>query len=217
MKTPGLATARRLLVLSVAALTIVVPTRLYADEPNASDTNSKEPKIVDDQQLPQIRLTTSKGDVLIELYEDEAPNTVANFISLVEKGYYDGLKFHRVIEDFMAQGGCPQGTGTGGPGYSIPCECGRKDHRKHERGTLSMAHRGKDTGGSQFFITFVATPHLDGKHTVFGQVIEGMENVDNLNRTEKRQPTDVIKPADVITKATVVQKRNHDYVPKKVP
>jgi cyclophilin family peptidyl-prolyl cis-trans isomerase len=162
------------------------------------------------EKLPQVLFKTSKGDILLELYEDEAPNTVANFISLVEKGFYDGLKFHRVIEGFMAQGGDPKGTGAGGPGYTIPCECQREDHRLHERGVISMAHRGRDTGGSQFFITFAPTPHLDGKHTVFGHVIKGMDVVDKLNVTGPG-----VKP-DVIEKATVKQKRNHEYKPKTV-
>ena len=156
----------------------------------------------DDAKLPQVLLKTNKGEIVLELYEDEAPNTVANFISLVEKKFYDGLKFHRVIEGFMAQGGDPTGTGSGGPGYRIKCECGRKDHRKHARGVLSMAHAGKDTGGSQFFITFDKTPHLDGKHTVFGHVIKGMDVVDKLRK------------GDVIQEATVVSKRDHEYQPE---
>jgi cyclophilin family peptidyl-prolyl cis-trans isomerase len=163
------------------------------------------------EPLPQVLLKTSKGDVLIELYEDEAPNTVANFISLVEKKYYDGLKFHRVIDRFMAQGGDPTGTGSGGPGYAVPCECYRSDARKHQRGTLSMAHAGKDTGGSQFFLTFVPTAHLDGKHTVFGQVIQGMENVDKLKRTDEGgNPDEIIE-------AKVVRKRDHEYKPQTLP
>jgi cyclophilin family peptidyl-prolyl cis-trans isomerase len=125
--------------------------------------------------LPQVRFKTSQGDIVIELFENQAPNTVANFISLVRKGFYNGLNFHRVLPGFMAQGGDPKGDGSGGPGYSIPCECARPDHRLHFRGTLSMAHRGRDTGGSQFFLTFVPTPHLDGKHTAFGRVVEGMD------------------------------------------
>jgi cyclophilin family peptidyl-prolyl cis-trans isomerase len=155
------------------------------------------------EKLPQVLLKTNKGDILLELYEDEAPNTVANFISLVEKKFYDGTKFHRVIADFMAQGGDPKGNGSGGPGYRIKCECVRKDHRKHDRGVISMAKTEEiDTGGSQFFITFVKTPHLDGKHTVFGHVIKGMDVVDEL------------KKGDVIEKATVEQKRDHEYKPE---
>jgi cyclophilin family peptidyl-prolyl cis-trans isomerase len=163
--------------------------------------------VVAAEPLPQVVLETSKGPVTLELYEDEAPNTVANFISLVEKGFYDGLLFHRVLDGFMAQGGDPKGNGTGGPGYSIACECYRKDHRKHDRGVIAMAHAGKDTGGSQFYITFVPTPHLDGKHTVFGRVIEGMDAVDALNRSGSGKKPDVIK------KATVKSKRDHEYKP----
>lgn len=172
-------------------------------------TTSAEDKD-DAKKLPQVLLETSKGDVLIELYEDEAPNTVANFVNLVEKGYYDGLKFHRVIDGFMAQGGCPKGTGTGGPGYNIKCECYRDDARKHARGVIAMAHAGRDTGGSQFYIAYKATPWLDGKHTVFGQVIEGMDVVDKFNRTADGGAAEVIK------KATVKQKRDHEYKPKVV-
>jgi cyclophilin family peptidyl-prolyl cis-trans isomerase len=173
-----------LLLVAAFALSVTTISRLSADD-------AEKPK------LPQVLLETSKGPVVIELYEKEAPNTVANFINLVEKGFYDGLTFHRVIDGFMAQGGCPKGTGTGGPGYHIKCECYRDDHRKHERGVLSMAHAGRDTGGSQFFITFKATPHLDGKHTVFGKVITGMENVDKLNRSGGGEKPDVIKKATV--------------------
>ncbi|HUY32365.1 MAG TPA: peptidylprolyl isomerase [Pirellulales bacterium] len=164
-----------------------------------------------ENDLPRVEFKTSKGDVVIELFEDEAPNTVANFIQLVEKKYYDGLKFHRVIDGFMAQGGCPKGTGTAGPGYSIACECQLKGARKHARGSLSMAHAGRDTGGSQFFITFTATSHLDGKHTVFGQVIEGMNAIDQLNRTETGATP------DTIVTAKVLRKRAHPYVPKTLP
>jgi cyclophilin family peptidyl-prolyl cis-trans isomerase len=159
---------------------------------------------------PQVLLKTTKGDIVIELFEDEAPNTVANFISLVERKFYDGLTFHRVIDGFVAQGGDPKGDGTGGPGYTIACECYKPKALKHKRGVLSMAHAGKDTGGSQFFITFAATSHLDNKHTVFGQVIKGMEVADSFNRT----PTS--KPDKIIT-ATVLQKRNHVYEPKTAP
>ena len=107
--------------------------------------------------LPRVLLKTSAGDIEIELFENEAPNTVLNFITLVDKGFYNGLKFHRVLPGFMAQGGDPKGDGTGGPGYTIPCECYQANHRLHFRGSLSMAHAGRDTGGSQFFLTFVPT------------------------------------------------------------
>jgi cyclophilin family peptidyl-prolyl cis-trans isomerase len=168
--------------------------------------------------LPRVKLTTSKGDIVIELFENEAPNTVANFISLVEKGFYDGTPFHRVIAGFMAQGGDPTGTGTGGPGYTIACEVDAPDARQHFRGTLSMAHAGPDTGGSQFFLTFRPTDHLDGKHTVFGRVIEGFNVLPLLIRTQDDQgrPVPGVIP-DKITKAEVVRKRSHPYEPDKLP
>ncbi len=114
--------------------------------------------------------TTSRGPIRIRLHDDKAPLTVANFVNLVQRGFYDGLSFHRVIPDFMVQGGCPKGTGTGGPGYRFEDEC-RSDLRHDKPGVLSMANAGPGTNGSQFFITHVATPWLDGKHTVFGEVV----------------------------------------------
>lgn len=119
-------------------------------------------------------ISTLKGDIELELFDKEAPNTVANFESLAKSHFYDGLTFHRVIRDFVIQGGCPDGTGCGGPGYTIKCEI---NSHKHEIGSLSMAHAGRDTGGSQFFITHAPQPHLDGIHTVFGKVTKGMEVV----------------------------------------
>ncbi len=127
-------------------------------------------------------ISTDKGDITLELFEKDAPNTVANFESLIKKGFYDGLTFHRVIPGFVIQGGCPYGTGTGGPGYTIKCEI---NPNKHVRGALSMAHAGRDTGGSQFFICHDAFPHLDGVHTVFGRVIKGMEVVDKIAQGDK--------------------------------
>lgn len=166
--------------------------------------------------LPRVKFETTAGDVIIELYEDQAPNTVANFITLVEKGYYDGLTFHRVLPQFMAQGGCPNGTGAGGPGYSVPCECQQANHRKHFSGTLSMAHAGRDTGGSQFFLTFLATPHLDGQHTAFGRVIEGMDSVANLEKMNPEAPNPNMQPSKIV-KATVVRKRDHEYKARTLP
>ena len=168
--------------------------------------------------LPRVRLSTSVGDVVVELFENEAPNTVANFISLVEKGFYDGTPFHRVIGGFMAQGGDPTGTGTGGPGYTIACEVDAPGARQHFRGTLSMAHAGRDTGGSQFFLTFRPTEHLDGKHTVFGRVIEGFDVLPKIMRTtdDQGRPVAGIQP-DTIVKAEMVRKRNHPYVPESKP
>lgn len=164
--------------------------------------------------LPRVKLETSEGDIVIELFENEAPQAVANFISLVEKKYYDGLIFHRVLPGFMAQGGCPEGRGTGGPGYNIYCECYQENYRKHFAGTLSMAHAGKDTGGSQFFLTFLPTPHLDGRHTAFGRVIEGMDVLGKLHRVNPQRPSGA-EPSKII-KATVVRKRDHEYKPTKV-
>ncbi|MFM7136311.1 MAG: peptidylprolyl isomerase [Planctomycetota bacterium] len=168
--------------------------------------------------LPRVKLETSAGDLTVELFENEAPNTVANFLTLVEKGFYDGTPFHRVINGFMAQGGDPTGTGAGGPGHAIACECDRPDARLHFRGTLSMAHAGKDTGGSQFFLTFRPTDHLDGKHTVFGRVLAGDEVLARLARTQDGQgrPVPGVEP-DTIVKAEVVRKRGHKYEPATLP
>ena len=128
--------------------------------------------------MSAVTLHTSEGDVTIQLYDDDAPKTVSNFKELATQGFYDGLIFHRVIKDFMIQGGCPQGTGTGGPGYQFEDEF--NDH-KVVRGALAMANSGPNTNGSQFFIvTIDAAPWLDGKHTVFGEVKEGMDVVDAL-------------------------------------
>lgn len=126
---------------------------------------------------------TSKGEFSIELFEDKAPKTTANFINLVNKGFYNGLIFHRVIEDFMIQGGCPEGTGVGGPGYTIKDEFHR-DLKHDSKGILSMANAGPDTGGSQFFITLAPTPWLDGKHAIFGKVKKGIEIVDMIGKVE---------------------------------
>jgi peptidyl-prolyl cis-trans isomerase B (cyclophilin B) len=123
---------------------------------------------------------TDRGPIKIELYPDKAPLTVANFVNLAKRGYYDGLNFHRVIADFMVQGGCPEGSGRGGPGYKFEDET--KNGVRHERGVLSMANAGPNTNGSQFFITHVATPWLDGKHTVFGKVVEGLDIVDKVQQ-----------------------------------
>jgi cyclophilin family peptidyl-prolyl cis-trans isomerase len=160
-------------------------------------------------------LKTSKGNITLELFENEAPNTVANFITLVEKGFYKDVPFHRVLEHFMAQGGDPTGTGGGGPGYTIPDECNRPDHRLHFRGSLSMAKTAApDTGGSQFFLCFIPTSHLDGVHTVFGRVIAGM---DVLAKLQRRNPEDrTVGAADKIIEATVIRKRPHEYTVKKI-
>ncbi len=126
---------------------------------------------------------TDKGDMKVEFFHADAPGTVANFIKLSESGYYNGLKFHRVIPDFVIQGGCPDGTGAGGPGYTIKCEL-NGGNQFHDKGVLSMAHRGPNTGGSQFFIVLsrAQTAHLDRKHTCFGKVIEGMDVLDSIRQ-----------------------------------
>ena len=126
---------------------------------------------------------TDRGPIRVQLEPEKAPLTVANFANLAKRGFYDGLNFHRVINDFMVQGGCPQGTGTGGPGYRFEDETG--NGLAHERGVLSMANAGPGTNGSQFFITHVPCPWLDGKHTVFGKVLEGMEVVDSIKQGDK--------------------------------
>jgi len=168
--------------------------------------------------LPRVKLETSAGEITVELFENEAPNTVANFLTLVEKGFYDGTPFHRVINGFMAQGGDPTGTGAGGPGHAIACECDGPNARLHFRGTLSMAHAGKDTGGSQFFLTFRPTDHLDRRHTVFGRVIAGDEVLARLARTQDDQgrPVPGIEP-DRIVRAEVLRKRDHPYEPATLP
>jgi cyclophilin family peptidyl-prolyl cis-trans isomerase len=162
--------------------------------------------------LPRVKLATTKGDIVIELFENEAPQSVANFLTLVKKGFYNGVPFHRVISGFMAQGGDPQGTGTGGPGYNIRDEQGAANARHHFRGSLSMANTGRpNTGGSQFFLTFVPTSFLDGRHAVFGRVIEGMDVAASLNRGEPP------RKADKILKAEVLRDRGHAYDFEKLP
>ncbi len=136
--------------------------------------------------MTQAIMETDKGTMTIDLYEKETPITVANFVKLSKSGYYDGLKFHRVIPDFMIQGGDPTGTGAGGPGYSIPCETSA-EKQYHDRGVLSMAHRGPNTGGSQFFICHNRqnTAHLDRRHTAFGIVTDGLDVVDAIQQGDK--------------------------------
>ncbi len=140
------------------------------------------------ETLNYAKVTTDKGVIWLKLLNDETPNTVANFASLAKDGFYNGLNFHRVISGFMAQGGCPHGTGTGGPGWRIPCETALNKTR-HKRGVLSMAHAGPNTGGSQFFICFVDCPHLDGVHTVFGKIEDGdsasFEVLDSVRQQDK--------------------------------
>lgn len=136
--------------------------------------------------MKKANIETSKGSMVLELFENDAPGTVANFVKLSQSGYYDGLSFHRVIPNFVIQGGCPKGDGSGGPGYTIPCEL-KGDNQYHDRGVISMAHAGRNTGGSQFFICHsrANTAHLDRNHTVFGKVIENVDVVDLIRQGDK--------------------------------
>ena len=131
-------------------------------------------------------IVTEKGTMKVEFYDKDAPGTVKNFCNLAKKGFYDGLTFHRVIPGFVVQGGCPSGTGTGGPGYKIKCELDG-GNQFHDRGVLSMAHAGRDTGGSQFFIVLsrAQTAHLDRRHTCFGKVVEGIDIIDTIRQGDK--------------------------------
>lgn len=139
-------------------------------------------------------IKTEKGDMKVEFYHNDAPNTVANFIKLSESGFYNGLTFHRVIPGFVIQGGCPNGTGAGGPGYTINCEL-TGDNQFHDRGVLSMAHAGRNTGGSQFFICHnrINTKHLDRNHTCFGKVVEGLDIIDDIRAGDKILSIDIIE------------------------
>jgi peptidyl-prolyl cis-trans isomerase B (cyclophilin B) len=144
------------------------------------------------ENMPNAIIRTEKGDMTVEFFEKDAPGTVDNFVKLSKDGFYDGLTFHRVIPDFVIQGGCPKGDGTGGPGYTIDCELDG-ENQYHERGVLSMAHAGRDTGGSQFFICHSRknTAHLDRKHTVFGKVVDGLDVIDDIRQG------DVIKEIEI--------------------
>lgn len=139
-------------------------------------------------------IKTEKGDMKVEFYHEDAPNTVANFIKLSESGFYNGLTFHRVIPEFVIQGGCPQGTGVGGPGYKIDCEL-TGNNQYHDRGVLSMAHAGRNTGGSQFFVCHNRrnTQHLDRNHTCFGKVVEGVDIVDDIRQGDKIISIDIFE------------------------
>lgn len=138
--------------------------------------------------MKSAEIHTVRGVMKVKFYEEDAPNTVANFVTLSQKGYYDGLTFHRVIPDFVIQGGCPNGDGGGGPGYTIKCELSGKN-QYHDKGVLSMAHAGRDTGGSQFFICHNRenTQHLDRNHTVFGKVVEGLEVINKIKQGDQIQ------------------------------
>jgi peptidyl-prolyl cis-trans isomerase B (cyclophilin B) len=142
----------------------------------------------------QAEIITEKGTMKVQFFEKDAPGTVKNFVDLSKKGFYDGLTFHRVIPGFVIQGGCPYGTGVGGPGYTIKCELDG-DNQYHDRGVLSMAHAGRDTGGSQFFICHNRenTAHLDRKHTVFGKVTEGLDIIDDISQGDRIEKINIIE------------------------
>jgi len=173
-------------IMAVAFLVLIVVNILSPGHDANKEQNmglfTKAPQ-AGDKDIPagdHIKIETKHGDILIELYADTAPNTVANFKALAGKGFYDGLSFHRVIAGFMAQGGDPEGTGTGGPGYKVKAEF---NERKHVRGTVAMARSASpDSAGSQFYICFGPQPHLDGQYTIFGQVIEGIDIVDQIKQ-----------------------------------
>lgn len=143
--------------------------------------------------MSRVKISTEKGDMIAELYDNETPITVKNFLDLIGKKFYDGLNFHRVIPGFVAQGGCPNGIGNGGPGYTIECEVS-SPNQFHDKGVLSMAHAGRNTGGSQFFICHSrqGTQHLDGNHTCFGKVIEGLDIVGQIQQGDKINSIEVI-------------------------
>jgi cyclophilin family peptidyl-prolyl cis-trans isomerase len=143
--------------------------------------------------MTKVKISTDKGDMIAELYDNETPITTNNFLSLIGKKFYDGLNFHRVIPNFVIQGGCPNGVGNGGPGYTIECEVSAPK-QYHDKGVLSMAHAGRNTGGSQFFICHSrqGTQHLDGNHTCFGKVIEGLDVIDQISQGDKIKSIEVI-------------------------
>jgi peptidyl-prolyl cis-trans isomerase B (cyclophilin B) len=144
--------------------------------------------------MHQANIKTNRGLMVAELYDTDAPNTVANFIKLAQSGFYNGLTWHRVIPGFVIQGGCPKGDGTGGPGYTIPCEL-EGERQYHDRGVLSMAHAGRNTGGSQFFICHNRqnTKHLDRRHTAFGVVVEGLEVLDQIRAGDSIERIDIVE------------------------
>ena len=204
---------KHLLATIFAVLVGATATAQQQAQPAAAQNN--------DSKNPVIRIATSKGDMTFELFEDLAPNTVANMIELAESGFFKGMSFHRVIQGFMAQGGCPyskrdaQGTpGTGGPGYRFADECTPK--LKHVgKGILSMANAGPNTNGSQFFICFRDTPHLNGRHTVFGKILTGLDVLDKIEALGSRDGSG--RTSEKIQfNIEVVSKRNHEYKVKKL-
>jgi len=157
------------------------------------DFNIKSFNFVKNSKMSKVKISTAKGDMIAELYDNETPITTKNFLDLIGKKFYDGLTFHRVIPGFVCQGGCPNGIGNGGPGYTIQCETAAPK-QFHDKGVLSMAHAGKNTGGSQFFICHNRqnTQHLDGHHTCFGRIVEGLDIIDQITQGDKINSISVI-------------------------
>ncbi len=201
---------------------VVVPRTEAADGVRFVDADSEDGRLLAAElkkqagdDLPRVKIKTSAGDIVVELFEDDAPNTVANFIQLAEKKFYDGLVFHRVIKDFMIQGGCPLGTGTGGPGYRFADECRGNPH-KVVKYALCMANAGPGTNGSQFFIvTAKACPWLDGRHTVFGKVVEGQAVVDAIGNARTGAQDRPVEDQKILS-VEVVSKRKHPYEVRKL-
>jgi peptidyl-prolyl cis-trans isomerase B (cyclophilin B) len=192
-------------ILTAILLVSIAPVIGCAKEPeplpstgSGSKSYTAPPKMmIDVNKKYTATIETEKGEIVLELFAKDAPKTVNNFVFLAREGFYNGVVFHRVIPGFMAQGGDPTGTGSGGPGYKFEDEFSQ---RRHGTGTLSMANSGPNTNGSQFFITYAPTPHLDGKHTVFGQLTKGM---DVLNRLTPGNPVTAPNKADVIKNITI--------------
>jgi cyclophilin family peptidyl-prolyl cis-trans isomerase len=192
------------ILLSILLAALVPAIGCAAKEPEAQTPSSGPKKYsappemtIDVNKQYTATIETEKGDIVIELFAKDAPKTVNNFVFLAREGFYNGTTFHRVIPGFMAQGGDPTGTGAGGPGYAFEDEI---NQHRHGTGVISMANSGPNTNGSQFFITYAPQPHLDGKHTVFGQVIKGM---DVLNKITPKDPSDTATKGTVIIKITI--------------
>ncbi len=189
----------------------------YADsiknyyEKEWADETARRQKEAQADNLPRVLIRTSVGDMVVELFENEAPNTVKNFVTLVESGFYTNLPFHRVLAGFMAQGGCPKGDGTGGPGYTVPEEYSKDNARKHFRGSLAMARSmDPNSAGSQFYITFLPNQSLDANYTVFGRVIDGMGVLSKIERIDPQNPYLGQVPSKIL-EMKVIRKQNHDY------
>lgn len=180
----------KIIIFIIILILLVVPLMVFKMTGSTISSNTK------------VKLETSKGDIVIELYK-EMPITAGNFEKLVKQGFYDGVIFHRVIDGFMIQGGDPTGTGMGGPEYTIKDEFTKTDLDQNNRGTISMANAGPDTGGSQFFINLVDNNFLDGKHPVFGKVIEGIDVIDKIAKVEKNAQDKPLKDIKII-KATII-------------